>query len=269
MNGLETHQLSCGYPNRRVLEDLSLDVQPGEVLALLGPNGSGKTTLLRTLARLLAPQKGSVVLHEQDIWAMRADESARQVALTPQTERRDWPLSVEESVALGRAPHRGWLLPFTEDDRNRVERALHCTGLTELRHRPIPELSGGEWRRMVLARALAQGAGVLLLDEPTAGLDLKYQVDILHLVRGLAAAEGLMVVLTLHDLNHAALYADRIAVLSEHTLIAVGSPEEVLTADSISRTFGIPVTVTPHPVYGTPLVVPLVNVRDGFASTDE
>jgi len=264
MTTIEARDLCCGYGARRVLESLSLAAHSGQVLALLGPNGSGKTTLLRSLSRLLRPRHGSVCLHGRDIWRSSAVEIARSVALMPQSERRDWPLTVAESILLGRAPHRGWLLPYRHEDQDIVESALRRTGLCALRDRPITELSGGEWRRMVLARALAQEAQVLLLDEPTAGLDLKYQVEVLRLIRDLAtdrAAHGreLVVILTLHDLNHAALYADRIAVIADHSLAALGTPGEVLTAEFVSRVFGIPVTVTRHPVYGTPLVVPLID----------
>lgn len=257
MNTLEARELSCGYGDQRVLESLSLALRAGEVLALLGPNGAGKTTLLRALARLLRPTQGSVLLHEREIWSQPAGEVARQLALMPQSERRDWPLTVEEAVWLGRAPHRGWLLPFRQDDATMVERALQNTGLCELRQRPITELSGGEWRRVILARALAQQAQVLLLDEPTSGLDLKFQVDVLEHIRRLATGEKLTVVLTLHDLNLAAIYCDRIALLSGRSLAACGSPSDVLTAELIGQAFGVPVTVTQHPVYHTPLVVPL------------
>ena len=257
MSALEARNLTCGYGSRRVLEALSLSAQPGEVLVLLGPNGAGKTTLLRALARGLRPLEGSVFLHDKDIWKYRADEAAQRVALMPQTERRDWPLTVEESVLLGRAPHRGWWLPYTDQDRHIVETALAGTGLQALRQRPITELSGGEWRRMIFARALAQQASVLLLDEPTAGLDLKYQHEVLRLARQLARGHRLTVILTLHDLNHAALYGDRLAVVAEQTLVALGTPQEVMTAAMIDRVFDVRVTVLPHPVYGTPMVVPL------------
>jgi iron complex transport system ATP-binding protein len=210
----------------------------------------------------LRPLEGTVLLHERDIWQLPTGEIARRVALMPQTESRDWPLTVAESVLLGRAPHRGWLLPYTSDDRRIVETALQSTGLCELRDRPITELSGGEWRRMVLARALAQEARVLLLDEPTAGLDLKYQVEVLKLIRELATGQQLIAILTLHDLNHASLYGDRLAVISGHSLVALGTPEAVLTVECISRTFGVPVVVTKHPVYGTPLVVPLTGIPE-------
>ncbi|MBI1895019.1 MAG: ABC transporter ATP-binding protein [Acidobacteria bacterium] len=260
MNAMESRELCCGYGARRVLESVSLAVRAGEVLILLGPNGAGKTTLLRALARLLRPTRGTVLLHDQEIWSQPVGDVSRRLALMPQSERRDWPLTVEESVYMGRAPHRGWVLPFRRADGIIVEQALRHTGLWDLRDRPITELSGGEWRRVILARALAQQADALLLDEPTAGLDLKYQVEVLRLIRGLAARERLAVVLTLHDLNLAAIYGDRIALLSERSLAACGAPKDVLTEELIGPAFGVPVTVTRHPVYNTPLVVPLPDL---------
>lgn len=259
MNNLQTENLSCGYGNLLVLKELTVAARPGEILVLLGPNGAGKTTLLRSLARLLRPSSGTVCLHEKDIWKTESRKYARQVAHTPQTERRDWPLTVQQSVRLGRAPHRGWFLPLLAADQQIVDRAMKDTGLNDLCDRSITTLSGGEWRRMIIARALAQEASVLLLDEPTAGLDLKYQVQVLRLVKDLAIKRNLIVVITLHDLNHASLYGDRLAILANRSLVSVGSAEEVLTADQIEKTFGLPVTVTRHPVYHTPLVAPLLS----------
>ncbi len=261
MVNLQTRNLSCGYRDRVVLEKLSIEARAGEVLVLLGANGSGKTTLLRAMSRLLRPTHGAVLLEGRDMWTLGRRETARKVALTPQTERRDWPLTVEHAVGLGRAPHRGWLAPLTSEDKRIVEDALSSTGLCELRDRPITELSGGEWRRMVLARALAQQAQALLLDEPTAGLDLKYQVEILRLVRTMARDNSLVVIVTLHDLNYASIYADRVAVLHEQSLIALGTPKEVLTEAMISKVFGVPVVIAQHPVYGTPMVVPSIEMQ--------
>ena len=177
----------------------------------------------------------------------------------PQTERRDWPLTVEESVRFGRVPHRGWLLPYRPLDRRIVEQAIGNMGLSAVRGSP----DHGTFRRRVAADDHRAGVGseasVLLLDEPIAGLDLKFQAEVLRLVRRLATERGLVVVLTLHDLNQAALYGHRLALLSERSLAAVGTPEEVLTEDLISRTFGVRVTVTRHPVYGVPLVAPLAD----------
>ena len=156
-----------------------------------------------------------------------------------------------------RAPHRGWLLPYTTHDYQAIEQVLTQTDLQALRHRLITELSGGEQRRVILARALAQQPQILLLDEPTAHLDLRYQTELLALIRRLAQHDGMAVVVTLHDLNHAALCATRIALLAHGTLVAMGHPEAVLTPDCLSQVYGVTVVVTPHPVYGTPLIAPV------------
>ena len=259
MTRLEAQHLTCAYGRHTVLHDLSLAIQPGEVLALLGPNGAGKTTLLRALARLLRPRTGTVLLAGQNIWRLRPRAVARRLALAPQSEGVSWPVTVEQAVALGRAPHRGWLLPYTAPDRQALERVLAQTGLQELRHRLITELSGGEQRRVILARALAQEPQVLLLDEPTAHLDLRYQTEFLALIRRLAQRDGLAVVVTLHDLNHAALCATRVALLAHGALVAVGHPEAVLTPDCLAQVYGVAVVVTRHPVYGTPLVAPVFS----------
>ena len=263
MTRLEARDLTCAYNRHTVLHDLSLTVQPGEILALLGPNGAGKTTLLRALARLLRPRAGTVLLDGENIWRLRPRAVARRLALAPQSEGMSSPVTVEQAVALGRAPHRGWLLPYTTRDRQTIEQALAQTGLQELRHRLITELSGGEQRRVILARALAQEPQVLLLDEPTTHLDLRYQTELLALIQRLAQRDGIAVVVTLHDLNHAALCVTRVALLAHGALVAMGHPEAVLTPDCLGQVYGVTVVVTRHPVYGTPLVAPV------FASQQE
>lgn len=257
MTRLEARDLTCAYDRQTVLHDLSLTVQSGEILALLGPNGAGKTTLLRALARLLRPHAGTVLLDGENIWRLRPRVVARRLALAPQSEGMSSPVTVEQAVALGRAPHRGWLLPYTTRDRQVIEQVLEQTDLQALRHRLITELSGGEQRRVILARALAQEPQVLLLDEPTTHLDLRYQTELLALIQRLAQRDGIAVVVTLHDLNHAALCATRVALLAHGTLVAMGHPEAVLTPDCLSQVYGVTVVVTRHPVYGTPLVAPV------------
>jgi iron complex transport system ATP-binding protein len=267
MTDLLARDVTCRYGDHTVLEHLSLSARAGELLVLLGPNGSGKTTLLRTLARLLEPASGTVYLAERDIREFQQREYARQVALAPQAEQRDWPLTVVEAVQLGRAPHRGWLLPMQKEDWLAIDQAIRDTGLEPLRERPITELSGGEWRRMVIARALALQANVLLLDEPTSGLDLRYQLDVLQLVRQLARQTGLTVVMTLHDLNLASLFADRVAMLTQGRVATVGSPQQVLNPEQIGQTFGVLVHVIPHPIHATPLIVPICPSTDSGAET--
>lgn len=257
MSRLQLDNLSCGYPQRTVLKDITLTAEPGKMLVLLGANGSGKTTLFRTLSGQLPPLSGSVSLGERKLGSLTLRERVREVAVMPQTESRDWPLSVEEAVRLGRAPHRGWLFPLTAEDRQIVEQALQRACLEELRDRPITELSGGEWRRVILARALAQEAKVLLLDEPTAGLDLKFQQEVLHLIQSITHEQQLTTMLSIHDLNQAAVFADEVALLGNAELLAFGSPAEVLNEELIERAFGIDVTILEHPVYHTPLIAPL------------
>jgi len=259
MKTLEVQNLTCAYDGRAVLEELCLAARSGEVLVLIGPNGVGKSTLMRAMARLLRPRRGSVLLAGRDLWRTAPRTVARRLALAPQVDGTGWPVTVEQAVGLGRAPHRGWLLPFTAQDRAAVERALEQTGLVELRGRLVTELSGGEQHRVVLARVLAQEPQVLLLDEPTSHLDLKYQAEILGLARLLAHRDGLTVVISLHDLNLAALYADRLALLGAGRLLTVGSPAEVLTSERLSQVYGVPVVVTTHPLYSTPMVMPVVN----------
>jgi iron complex transport system ATP-binding protein len=259
MNALETTALTLGYNGRSVLHDLQLAVCPGSVLALAGPNGAGKTTLLRALARLLRPQHGAVLLDGRDVWSLSERETARNLGLVPQNEHSDWPLTVEEVVTLGRASHRGWFKPFSTDDRHAVDSALAQTGLVELRERNVNELSGGERQRVLIARALAQQPQSILLDEPTAHLDLRYQGAVLGLVRRLAHERGLALVMSLHDLNLVALYADRVALIADGGIAAEGSPEAVLTAAHLERAYGVPVTIGRHPAYGTPLVMPALE----------
>ena len=259
MKVLSVENLTCAYDGQIVLKDLCLAARPGQVLALIGPNGVGKSTLMRAMARLLRPRQGRVLLADQDLWRATPRSIARQLALAPQTNGIEWPVTVEQAVALGRAPHRGWLLPFTGKDRAVIERALEQTGLGDLRERLVTELSGGEQKRVVLARVLAQEPQILLLDEPTSHLDLKYQSEILGLVQRLAHQEGLTVIISLHDLNLAALYADQLALLGEGKLLIVGSPDEVLTAERLTQVYDVPVVVTQHPLYSTPLVMPAVH----------
>lgn len=260
MTDLEASQLTCAYDAEPVLTEVCLSMVAGEVLAIIGPNGAGKTTLLRALARLLRPQKGAVLLSGQDLWRLSPRAAARRLALAPQTNGAAWPLTVEQMVSLGRAPHQGWFMPLSVADRAVVQRALEQTGLGGLSHRPVTKLSGGEQTRAILARALAQEPEVLLLDEPTAHLDLKYQVGILELARELAHQRGLAVVVTLHDLNQASQYADRIALLARGRLLATGRPSEVLTPELLEHAYEVPVIVSTHPVHGTPLVTPVAKL---------
>ncbi|MCY2983253.1 MAG: ABC transporter ATP-binding protein [Planctomycetota bacterium] len=257
MTHLVVDQLKFGYTERMIIDGVSLDLRAGEVLVLLGANGAGKTTLLRLIARQLKLKSGTMHLDESDVTKLSRRNLAQQIALMPQHENQTSTLTVHDVVSLGRMPHCGWWAPLSNTDHSRVEEAINVTGLSSFRNRSILELSGGEWRRMILARAIAQDASVLLLDEPIAGLDLKYQYEVLDQVRKLTKQNRLVSVVTLHDMNMAAMFADRVAILHGGKLLAIGKAEEVITSDVIRQAFDVEVSVMKHPTLGTPLVVPL------------
>ena len=238
---------------RPALEDASLTVRAGEVHALVGPNGAGKSTLFSVLAGDVTPTTGAVTLDGSRIDSIRPLELARRRAVLLQETRVSFPFTVEQVVRMGRAP---WArTPAEDDDDAAVAEALALTDLEALAHRPMPSLSGGERARASLARVLAQRVDVLLLDEPTAALDLRHQEDVLILARE-RAREGAAVAVVLHDLNAALAFADRATLLSGGRVVASGAPAAVLTAAAIEEVYRQRVDVFPHPATGVPLVVP-------------
>jgi iron complex transport system ATP-binding protein len=241
---------------REVLRDVSLSVPAGEFLGLVGPNGAGKTTLLRTVNGLVEPTRGGVEVAGEPVAGRSARDLARRVATVPQETTLGFDFSAHDVVAMGRTPHRSRFDGADAEDRSAVERALARTETADLADRRVGELSGGERQRVLLARALAQETPVLLLDEPTASLDINHQVATLSLVRELAA-EGRTAVAAIHDLDLAARFCDRLALVADGSLVALGSPEEVLTAERLERTYGVRTVVSEHPVTGTPTVTAL------------
>jgi len=256
MSTLRFESITAGYGPRAVLHDVSLTVSGGEVVALVGPNGAGKSTLIRAASGVIPLRGGNIRLDDADLLRMRPEERARKVAVVPQAAHLPEAFTVAEIVLMGRTPYLGWPGRESDADRRIALAAMQRTEILALAGRRVGELSGGEGQRALIARGLSQSAPVLLLDEPTAHLDLKYQVGILRLVRSLAREEGLAVLAALHDLNLAARYADRIALLAEGELRALGTPAEVLTSAVLGPAYGLAVQVVPHPAYGTPLVLP-------------
>jgi iron complex transport system ATP-binding protein len=251
---LSIDDVTIRYEARTVLRQVNLSVNAGEVVALIGPNGVGKSTLIRACSGTLKPIGGRVTIDGQDMHRLGAADRARLIAVVPQAVRLPESFSVFETVLMGRTPYLGWLGRESEKDRSAVAAALDRTGTSELAERPLGELSGGEQQRVLIARALAQAARTLLLDEPTAHLDLKHQAGVLGLVCDLAHAADHAVLIALHDLNLAAQYADRVALLSSGTVAAIGPPEEVLTEETLSPAYGLRIAVYEHPAHGAPLV---------------
>jgi iron complex transport system ATP-binding protein len=228
---------------RDVVRDLSLAVVRGEILALVGPNGSGKSTTLAALAGAMAPRQGRVLLDGRDLRGVPSKQRARRLARLPQSPACAEGLTVEDLVLCGRHPHRRPLAGPGEADRSAVRRALHTMGLADLRQRRVETLSGGERRRAWLAMILAQEAEVLLLDEPTAGLDLRHQLDLLELLRSIHRDHGRTILLVLHDLEQAARIADRIAVLHRGRLYEADTPERCLRPELLRDVFAVAVRV--------------------------
>jgi iron complex transport system ATP-binding protein len=252
MTPLCLRDFTVAYEEHDVLSRLSLDVPSGVVTALVGPNGSGKSTLLRAVADLHRPREGAVSLDGRQVVDMHPRELARTLSFLPQAPLIPEGITVRELVEYGRYPHRGPFGRRRPDDAAAVEWALDVTSTTPFADRPVDHLSGGERQRAWIAMALAQRTGLLLLDEPTTYLDIRYQVEVLDLVRGLVDDHGLTVVLVLHDLNQAAAYADRMVLLHDGAIAAQGTPCEVLDRLTISDVFGLDVTVETDSVTGVP-----------------
>ncbi|MBO1334322.1 ABC transporter ATP-binding protein [Streptomyces sp. VRA16 Mangrove soil] len=250
------HELSAtgvtvAYGGVDVVHDAALTVRPGEVTVLVGPNGSGKSTLLRTLARLQSPRTATLVLdRDTDGLALSPRDFARRVALLTQGRPVPSGLTVRDVVEFGRYPYRGRWGKSDPGGREAVDHALAVTGVAELADRGAEHLSGGQLQRVWLAGCLAQQTGVLLLDEPTTYLDLRYQVELLDLMRDVADEHGIAVGAVLHDLDQAAAVADRIVLLDTGRVVADGTPEEVLTADRLTTTYGIRIEVDTDPLTG-------------------
>ena len=237
---LEVQNLSGGYSTAPFIREIHLATQLGEWLSLVGANGSGKSTLLRLLSRVLPPRSGGVLLDGKAIHTQSPRSIARQLALLPQQQTIPVGLTVRQLVSLGRTPHQPWWQwDLDAEDWQQVEQAIAQTQLEHLRDRPIESLSGGERQRAFLALTLAQNPQVLLLDEPTTFLDLHHQLELLELLKDLNQQRQLTIITVLHDLNLAMRYSDRIALLNQGCLVAVGAPVEVITAENLRQVFGV------------------------------
>lgn len=255
MSRLSLEQVTLGYANLIVLQQVSLTVEPGEVLAVVGPNGVGKSTLVKVASGVIPPMRGQVRIADELLERLSAAERARLVSVVPQATNLPPAFGAQEVVLMGRTPYLGWLGSEGAGDLEAAREAMRQTDTLELAHRPVGQLSGGEQQRILIARALAQTAPVMLLDEPTAHLDLRHQDQVLSLIRRLANERGLAVLLALHDLNLVSRFADRVALLSDGTVRKQGRPEQVLRPEVLAEAYGIQIHVFPNPLTGRPLVL--------------
>jgi iron complex transport system ATP-binding protein len=235
--------LGFSYGEAVVLHDLTMAVEPHEVLAIVGPNAAGKTTLLRCIERVLSPRVGTVCIDGDDLKALSAREVSRRVASVPQSHTPAFPYTVQDIVLMGRNPYLGAASQPAVHDVLVATEAMKALGIQTIAGRPYTQLSGGQLQLVLLARALAQEAQVLLLDEPTAHLDFRNRHLVLTRIRNLAIERGLAVIMTVHDPNDAMQYADRAALISKGTLVECGQPKDVLTAVNLQQLYGIPIEV--------------------------
>ncbi len=252
---IKLKQVSFSYGDTPVLHHIDLLVQEGEMVALLGPNGSGKTTMIKLLSGVLRPTTGDIHLDGSILSRMKRRQVAQRVAVVPQQFSMPFAFTLREVVLLGRTPFLSLFSDEGEQDHRVVQQAIERVGIAALKERFFNELSGGERQKAILAMALAQEPKVLLLDEPTAHLDINHQVEILDLVKRLNREQGVTVIGAMHDLNLAALYFDRLLLLKEGRIFADGTPEKLLTVETIKEVFAASVHVTQHPLTKSPHVV--------------
>lgn len=255
-NVFQIRGLSFAYGKRTVLKGLDLDLHAGRITTLIGANGCGKSTLFHLMTKNLRPDAGRILLRDQDISACRLRDFARQVAIVHQYNTAPADLSVEKLVAYGRTPYQTMgLSPDPEADAEKIRWALEITHTDKYRDKPVAELSGGQKQRVWIAMALAQGTQVLFLDEPTTYLDIRYQLQILHLIRQLNREYGMTIVMVLHDINQSLHYSDEIVAMSDGQVCAHGLPEEIVTPQLIRRVYDVDLAI--RPVDGKPFVIPV------------
>lgn len=259
---LEALNINVSYGDRQIIEDLSLRVPDGKFTVIVGPNACGKSTLLRTLARIIRPDKGSVILDGKQIERVPAREVARILGLLPQSSIAPNGIAVADLVARGRYPHQTFLQRWTEADEKAVNWAMQTARVDDLAARAVDELSGGQRQRVWIAMVLAQETPLLLLDEPTTFLDISHQIELLNLLRNLNRRQGNTIVAVLHDLNQACRYADHIVAMRQGHIVAEGNPRDIMTAELVETVFGLPCVVIDDPITGDPMVVPLDDARD-------
>jgi len=268
---LRLENITLGYDRQVILRDISLSARRGEVVGIIGPNGSGKSTLLRGICRILQPKSGRVLIDDSDIAKMSRIEIARLLAIVPQAPSLPETFTAFEIVLMGRSPHLKRFRFESKKDFDIAWWAMGITGTQEIAERQIDQISGGQKQLLTIARAMAQEPQLILLDEPTAYLDINHQAETLDFIKKLCYEHNLAAVAVLHDLNLAAQYCDRLVLLSEGRVYAEGSPDEVITEGNIREVYGAEVCVYPHPINNLPttLIIPADSRKQSPEVFDE
>ncbi|MGG1553663.1 ABC transporter ATP-binding protein [Paenibacillus ferrarius] len=256
MQSLEVKGLHLTYGEKSIIEGLNLSIPKGEITVFIGANGCGKSTLLRSMARLLKPAQGDIILDGKQIAGIPTKEIAKRLSILPQGPIAPEGLTVFQLVKQGRYPYQNWLKQWSEDDERHVQEALRVTKMAELAESAVDALSGGQRQRAWIAMTLAQGTQTILLDEPTTYLDMAHQVDILDLLFELNEREQRTIVMVLHDLNLACRYAHHLVAVKDKNVYAQGKPEDVINAELVRHVFGMECEIVSDPYFGTPLCIP-------------
>jgi len=254
---LTAESLVSGYGNTTIVDGVDLELPAGRITVIVGANACGKSTLLKTLARLIKPSSGAVVLDGKQISEVHTKELARTLGLLPQQPIAPEGIAVADLVGRGRHPHQKMFRSWTTDDDRAVVEALEATGIADLADRSVDELSGGQRQKVWIAMALAQQTDILLLDEPTTFLDIAHQVEVLDLLTDLNRRQGTTIVIVLHDLHLAIRYADTLVAVKDGKVHAMGAPSEIVTSTLIEEVFGLRSNIITDPVSGKPMVTPL------------
>ncbi|MCK4736381.1 MAG: ABC transporter ATP-binding protein [Methanophagales archaeon] len=254
---LKIKDLEFSYASVPILKDVCIELAASEMLGVVGPNGAGKSTLIRCIDRILAPQKGSILLDEQDIKEIRPIELAKKMGYIPQSTSQVFPATVFDTVLMGRRPHIGWR--SSEKDTEKVLETLQMLNIEGFAMRDINELSGGQQQKVFIARALTQEPEVLLLDEPTSNLDIRHQLEVMDIIKNIVREKGISAIMAIHDLNLASRYADRIILMNSGEIFSAGDPVSALTPENIEHVYGVEVRV--HNQDGSHYIVPIRPVR--------
>ena len=255
MSRLNGEQVTIGYGDTTIINNLDVEIPDGKVTSIIGPNGCGKSTLLKALSRLLSVKDGSINLDGESIHSQSTKEIAKKIAILPQSPEVPDGLTVGELVSYGRFPHQKGFGRLTAEDKKEIDWALSVTGTSEFRHRTINDLSGGQRQRVWIAMALAQRTDIIFLDEPTTYLDICHQLEILNLVKKLNEEEGCTIVMVLHDINQAIRFSDHLITMKAGDIVATGQTEEVLTKDILEKVFNIDGVLDIDPRTGKPILV--------------
>ncbi|MFJ7831320.1 ABC transporter ATP-binding protein [Peribacillus sp. NPDC097284] len=258
---ISTQSLALGYGDKLIINEMNIEIPHGKITVFIGANGCGKSTLLRSVARLLKPHSGSVLLEGKAISSMASKDIARKMAILPQAPQAPEGLTVYQLVKQGRYPYQSWLKQWSSLDEEKVQKAIESTNLTGLKDQVVDELSGGQKQRAWIAMTLAQDTDIILLDEPTTYLDMAHQIDILDLLFELNDSEKRTIVMVLHDLNLACRYADNLVSLKDGKIFTQGRPEDIITPEMVYQVFGMKCQIARDPIFGSPICIPFGKGR--------